>query len=64
MNVSINFQNLFNRVNLAPPIGNLSSPSFGESLAVGGNFGNFGGAGPPSPGAGNRRIYAQVRLNF
>ena len=62
LNVSINFQNLLNRVNLATPVGNLSSPSFGESLGLGGVFGNFGGGG--SSGAGNRRIYAQVRLNF
>jgi hypothetical protein len=63
LNVSINFQNLFNRVNLATPVGNLSSPSFGESLGLGGAFGGFGGGGGSS-GAGNRRIYAQVRLNF
>lgn len=63
LNVSINFQNLLNRVNLATPVGNLSSPSFGESLALGGAFGGFGGGGG-STGAGNRRIYAQVRLNF
>jgi hypothetical protein len=62
LNVSINFQNLFNRVNLATPVGNLSSPSFGESLGLGGAFGGFGGGG--SSGAGNRRIYAQVRFNF
>ena len=63
LNVSINFQNLLNHVNLATPVGNLSSPSFGESLALGGAFGGFGGGGG-STGAGNRRIYAQVRLNF
>ena len=63
LNVSINFQNLFNRVNFGPPVGNLLSPSFGQSLAVSGAFGGFGGA-PQSPGAGNRRIYAQLRLNF
>lgn len=63
LNVSINFQNLFNRVNLAPPVGNLASPSFGESLALGPLFGPAGGGGG-SAGAGNRRIYAQVRLNF
>ena len=62
LNVSINFQNLLNHVNLAPPVGNLSSPSFGESLALSGSFG--GGGGPGSAGAGNRRIYAQVRFNF
>ncbi len=62
--VSLNFQNLLNTVNLAPPVGNLSSPSFGQSLGLGGSFGGFGGFGGGSTGAGNRRIYAQVRLNF
>jgi hypothetical protein len=64
LDVSINFQNLLNHVNLATPVGNLASPSFGESLALGGAFGGFGGPGGGSSGAGNRRIYAQVRLNF
>jgi hypothetical protein len=64
LNVSINFQNILNHVNLAPPVGNLLSPNFGESLAVSGSFGGFGGGGGGSTGAGNRRIYAQVRLNF
>jgi hypothetical protein len=63
LNVSINFQNLLNHVNLSTPVGNLSSPSFGESLGLGGAFGGFGGGGGSS-GAGNRRIYAQMRLNF
>jgi hypothetical protein len=63
LNVSVNFQNLLNHVNLGLPTGNLSSPSFGESLGLGGSFGGFGGGGG-SAGAGNRRIYAQVRLNF
>ena len=63
LNVSINFQNLFNHVNLGTPVGNLSSPSFGESLGWEAAFGGFGGGGG-SAGAGNRRIYAQIRLNF
>jgi hypothetical protein len=63
LNLSINFQNLLNNVNLAPPVGNLLSPNFGQSLALSGSFGGFGGGGG-SVGAGNRRIYAQVRLNF
>lgn len=62
LNVSINFQNILNRVNLGPPVGNLSSPSFGQSVGLGGAFGGFGA--PGSTGAGNRRIYAQLRLNF
>jgi hypothetical protein len=63
LNVSINFQNILNHVNLSTPVGNLASPNFGESLGLGGAFGIFGGGGGSS-GAGNRRIYAQVRLNF
>ena len=64
LNVSLNFQNILNHVNLGTPVGNLASPSFGESLNVGGVFGPFGGGGGGSAGAGNRRIYAQIRLNF
>ncbi len=64
LNVSINFQNLLNHVNLGLPVGNLSSPSFGESLGLGAAFGGFGGPAGGSAGAGNRRIYAQIRLNF
>ena len=63
LNLSINFQNLLNNVNVAPPVGNLLSPNFGQSLALSGSFGGFGGGGA-SAGAGNRRIYARVRLNF
>src|SRR6202040_4056325 len=33
-NVGIFFQNRLNNVNLAPPIGNLSSPLFGQSQSV------------------------------
>jgi hypothetical protein len=53
--------NLFNRVNLDLPIGNLSSPSFGRSLATAGGFG-AGSIG--NPAAGNRRIEAQIRSEF
>ncbi|HET6892005.1 MAG TPA: carboxypeptidase regulatory-like domain-containing protein [Pyrinomonadaceae bacterium] len=62
--LSINFQNLFNKVNLSNPVGNLSSPSFGESLSLGGGFGGFGGFGGGGGGAGNRRVSAQVRFSF
>src|SRR6185295_164153 len=63
LNASINFQNLLNHVNLAQPVGNLLSPNFGQSLGLAGSFGGFGGGGG-SAGAGNRRVYARVRLNF
>jgi hypothetical protein len=56
---SVNIQNLFNRTNLATPVGNLSSPLFGESLRT---LGGFGGGG--NPAAGNRRVQASIRLNF
>jgi hypothetical protein len=62
LNLSLNFSNLLNHVNLNPPVGNLSSSSFGESLGLAGFFGGFGGGA--SPGAGNRRVTAQLRFNF
>ncbi|HEY7783188.1 MAG TPA: hypothetical protein VIB00_00595, partial [Pyrinomonadaceae bacterium] len=66
MQFSINFNNLFNRVNLSTPNGSLSSPFFGQSLSLGGAFGGFGGGGfgGGGSGAGNRRVTAQVRFNF
>ncbi|MDQ1637256.1 MAG: hypothetical protein QOF62_595 [Pyrinomonadaceae bacterium] len=68
MQFSLNFQNLLNHVNLSPPVGNLSSPFFGQSLALNGGFGGFGpgggGGGGGGGGAGNRRVTAQIRFNF
>ncbi len=61
LQASVNFLNLFNNVNLGTPVGNLSSPYFGQSL----NVNQYGGFGPSgSQGAGNRRIFAQLRLSF
>jgi hypothetical protein len=61
LQLSVNFLNLFNDVNLGTPVGNLSSPFFGQSL----NVVQYGGFGPSgSSGAGNRRIFAQLRLSF
>ena len=66
MQFSVNFQNLFNNVNLATPQGNLSSPFFGESTGLAPFFGGFGGGGGGfgGSGVGNRRVTAQVRFNF
>jgi hypothetical protein len=70
MQFSLNFQNILNHVNLAPPNGNLSSPFFGQSLSLNERFGGFGGGGGGGgvggggSGAGNRKITAQVRFNF
>ena len=62
--LSVYFQNLLNNDHLAPPIGNLSSPFFGQSQSIAGSFGGFGGGGGGSANAGNRRIYLNVRFNF
>jgi hypothetical protein len=49
-------RNLLNHPNLASPVGNLSSPLFGQSVASVGSGGN-------SP-SGNRRIELQIKLAF
>jgi hypothetical protein len=54
---TIDARNALNNVNLAPPIGNLSSPLFGHSNALGGGF-RGGGA------TANRRIELAVRFSF
>jgi hypothetical protein len=53
---SINARNVFNNVNVANPIGNLSSPLFGESNGLVG--------GPFSSSTANRRIDLQLLFNF
>lgn len=53
---SVNARNVFNKVNVANPIGNLSSPLFGESNALVG--------GPFSTATANRRIDLQALFNF
>ena len=57
LTLSASFQNLFNRNNPAVPIGNLSSPLFGQSNA------SATEAGASSPN-NNRRINLSVRLSF
>jgi hypothetical protein len=56
---SLFFINLLNHTNFANPVGNLSSPFFGQSLSAAGGFGGGG-----NPNSGNRRIQASVRFNF
>jgi hypothetical protein len=53
---SVNARNVLNRVNLAPPVGNLDSPLFGQSNALAG--------GPYSFGSATRRIDLQVVFSF
>jgi len=53
---SVNARNVLNRVNPAPPIGVLSSPDFGKSIALAG--------GPFSTAAANRKIELQALFSF
>jgi hypothetical protein len=58
LTLSVQVQNLFNRANLAPAVGNLSSPFFGQSIGTTYVF------GLGSPAAANRRVELQMRFNF
>ena len=60
MTFSVNVQNLFNHSNLGTPVGNLSSPLFGQSVTTAGRFGGGGGGQT----AGNRRVELQLRFAF
>lgn len=62
LNVGLNFNNLFNNVNLGSPVGNLASSRFGQSISTVGGFGGFGGGG--GGGAANRRIELQMRFSW
>jgi hypothetical protein len=65
LTASVSFQNLFNRVNLGRPEGNLFSTNFGQSLGLAGSFGGFAGpGGGGGGGAGNRKIYLNLRFTF
>ncbi len=60
LSFSVSVQNLLNHVNLGNPIGNLSSPLFGEANTTAGGFGRGGG----NMAAGNRRVELQMRFSF
>lgn len=69
LTLGLNVTNLFNTVNLSFPIGNLSSPFFGQSLSTGGGrFGFFGrgggGGGGDASSSANRRIDLSMRFSF
>ena len=53
---SISARNLLNTLNPGPPVGNLSSPFFGQSISIGG--------GPFSSASANRRVDLQVMFSF
>lgn len=56
LTLSVNARNIFNHVNVNNPIGNLSSPVFGDSNGLVG--------GPFSSSTANRLIYLQALFNF
>ena len=62
LTISVNASNLFNRTNASAPVGSLSSPLFGQSLALAGGGINFGGGGGTA--ANNRRVDVQLRFSF
>jgi hypothetical protein len=64
LNLSINFNNLFNNVNFGTPVGNLASSRFGQSTSTAGGFGGFGGGGGGGGGSSNRRIELQARFSW
>jgi hypothetical protein len=53
---SVNARNIFNNVNVLSPIGNLSSPLFGQANALAGQ--------PYASATANRRIDLQVQFTF
>lgn len=53
---SISARNVLNTFNPGPPVGNLSSPNFGQSISIGG--------GPFSSASANRRVDLQVMFSF
>ncbi len=56
LEITIDAHNVLNHVNLAPPIGNLSSTLFGQSNALAGGF--------HSSSTANRRIELEARFSF
>lgn len=65
LTISINASNIFNHTNPGPPVGNLSSPLFGQSTGLASGGINFGGGGFGGTGvANNRRIDLQIRFAF
>ncbi len=58
LTLSISARNLLNHLNPGMPIGNLSSPLFGQSNQLAGGF------GPDHSAAGNRRLELQLRFSF
>jgi len=63
LTLSVSARNLLNRTNLGTPIGNLSSPLFGQAVSLAG-FPGPGGLGGATEAAGNRRVVLELRFSF
>lgn len=64
LTLGLNFNNLFNTVNLGNPIANLNSIRFGQFVSTSGGFGGFRGGGGGGNDSGNRRVELQMRFSF
>jgi hypothetical protein len=58
LSFAVQVDNLFNRTNLGTPVGNLSSPLFGQSISVASPYNTENNS------LGNRRIQLQVYFSF
>jgi hypothetical protein len=63
LTASVQASNALNHTNLGPPVGNLSSPFFGESVSLAQGFGPPGGGSGGTP-TYNRKITLQLRFTF
>jgi hypothetical protein len=61
--MSVQASNALNHTNFGTPVGNLSSPYFGESISLASGFGPPGGGSGGSP-TYNRKITLQMRFTF
>lgn len=63
LTASVQASNALNHTNFGPPVGNLSSPFFGESVSLASGFGPPGGGSGGTP-TYNRKITLQLRFTF
>ncbi len=63
LTASVQGSNVLNHTNFGAPVGNLSSPYFGESISLASGFGPPGGGSGGSP-TYNRKITLQMRFTF
>jgi hypothetical protein len=63
LTASVQVSNALNHTNLGTPVGNLSSPYFGESISLASGFGPPGGGSGGSP-TYNRKLTLQLRFTF